>query len=164
MKKLSVALLVLGLAAIGFVNFSGWRVSAQNAPLANTTPVQPTQSIYYTIPFTATAAAGSAAVATIPAPAAGLYNYICYVGIEGSNNNTGAVLTNAVTTSSNFNSFALKFSQISANSNNYAWAMDMGDPSTGCVKSTASGTTTVFTSPTVANWAFSWTVTYFQAL
>lgn len=138
-------------------------LSAQNAPVANTTPVQSAQSLYFTTPATATAAAGSPAVLTLAAPPAGLYNYVCYLALEGSNNNTGAVLTNLVTTSANFNSFALKFSQISANSNNYTWQMDMGDPATGCAKSTSPATVTSFTSPTTTSWAYSWTGAYFVA-
>jgi hypothetical protein len=47
----------------------------------------------------------------IPAPAAGLYNYVCSLAYDLSNDTTGTVVTNVVTTSTNFGTFALKVSQ-----------------------------------------------------
>lgn len=152
-KAIHVLVLLVALATLAV---------AQNPPAANTTPVQATQALYYQIPISSTAASGATTL-TIPVPAPNLYNYVCHLAINGSNNNTGAVLTNAVTTQTNFNSFVLKFSQISANSNTYDWAMPMGTPSTGCAKSTSPGTATTFVSPSVTNWAFTWYATYFQA-
>lgn len=138
---------------------------AQFAPnSAPTTAVQLSQAFYPLTALTATTAAGSATTWTAPAPIdPTLYNYVCYLAISASNNNTGAVLTNVATTSTNFNAFALKFSQISANSNSYDWAMKMGEPGTGCAKSTSPGTATTFVSPTTANWAYTWIGTFFQA-
>ena len=40
---------------------------AQNSPQAGTTPVQPTQSLYYLTPISATAAVNTATTLTIPA-------------------------------------------------------------------------------------------------
>lgn len=154
-KQFWIMFIILGFAL-------GVGLRAQNPPAANTTPVQATQALYYTIPISSTAASGATTL-TIPAPAPNLYNYVCHLALNGSNNNTGAVLTNAVTTVTNFNSFVLKFSTISANSNTYDWSMNMGTPSAGCAKSTSPGTATTFVSPSVTNWAFTWYGSYFQA-
>lgn len=136
-------------------------VAQQNNPLSTANQIQLNQSIQYTTPVTATAAAGSPAVLTISA-VQGQYIYLCgTLSLTASNNNTGAVLTNLVTTSTNLNSFALKFSQISANSNSYDWSMPLGNPGTGCVKSTSPSTATTLTSPTTANWAYVWVGSFY---
>ena len=153
-KAVHVLILLVALASLAI---------AQNAPIANSTPVQPTLGLYYTVPISATAAVGSPAVLTFPTPPAGQYIYVCSLALEASNDNTGTVLTNVVTTSANFNSFALKFSAIATASLGYDWGMTMGSPSTGCAKSTLPGTVTSFTSPTSTHEAYVWIASYFIA-
>lgn len=140
--------------------------TAQFSPSGNpsTTPIQLYPGLYPLTPITATTAVGSATTLTLPAPInPTFYNYVCSLAISASNNNTGAVLTNVVTSATNFNSFALKFSAISANSNSYDWGMKIGDPATGCAKSTSPGTATTFVSPTSTNEAYTWIGSFFQA-
>lgn len=148
-------LTLLVLAVLGL----GAQVSNQPTTSVNISVVYPLTAI------SATAAANTQTTLTIPAPGAGLYNYVCSLGFNASNNNTGAVITNAVSTSTNFNAFAIKFSVLSTASNNYDLPyMTWGSPTTGCVKSTSPGTATTFVSPGAAtNFAFTWYATYYQA-
>lgn len=157
MKTLLLTLVLL------FGATSAW---AQQASPFPATPVQATPGFYSQIAISATAAVNNQTTLTIPAPTGGAYNYICYLGFNASQSVTGAELNNQVTTSTNFNSFALKFS-ISAHAvgnSDYDWAAHWGTPVGGCVKSAASGTATTFVSPTAAaQTAFTWYATYFQA-
>lgn len=117
------------------------------------------------IPISATAAAGSPAVLTIPAPPGGLSNYVCYLAYDLSVGAGGTATTNGVSTSTNFNSFAVKVSSAGTANTQSAVNVVIGaaSPATGCVKSTIPGTATTFTSPTTAATAFDWYATYFQA-
>lgn len=127
--------------------------------------IQHVQSYYALTPISATAAANAQTTLTIPAPPANLYNYVCTLSFNYSQTNTtGTALTNAVTTSTNFNSFALKMSAVAAINTNYDWSEIWGDPMTGCPKSTSPGTATTFVSPAAAtNGAFTWYAVYYQA-
>jgi hypothetical protein len=128
------------------------------------TIVQPMPAYYAQIPISATAAINTQTTLTIPAPAPNLYNYICFLGFNASQNGTSTAISNAVTTSTNFQSFALKFSLAATANLNYDWTQRWGAPSVGCVKSTAPGTATTFVSPAaVAQAAFTWYGTYYQA-
>ena len=116
------------------------------------------------IPISATAAVNTATTLTIPAPPGGQYNYICYLAWEGSNDNTATVVTNAVTTSTNFNAFALKFSVPSAASNDTGTQVVLSATSPGmCAKSASPGTATTFVSPSgMTHEAFTWMAIYWQ--
>lgn len=135
---------------------------AQTATLVQSTT--PASSIVL-IPASATAAAGSPAVLTIPAPAGSLYNYICYLAYDVSVGAGGTVTTNAVSTSTNFFSFAIKVSNPGTANTNSPINIAIGalSPTTGCAKSAAPGVATTFTSPTTAATAFDWYAIYFQA-
>lgn len=159
MKRIVMGLVLvlgLGLFAIG-QNVTPQAPASAPLPVIEYTP-------YVLTPISATAAVGSAAVLTIPAPATGLFNYVCYLKLEGSADATGAsVITNAVTTSTNFNSFAAKFSNANvANTDTGVLSLlDVSPP--GCAKSAASATSTTFTSPTSTHEAYAWYALYFQA-
>jgi hypothetical protein len=92
-KYLATLLMIIGLASL---------CVAQNAPLSGQTPVQATVGLYYVTPISATGSAAGATTLTIPAPPAGFYNYVCNITLNGSNDNTGAVLTNVTTSTTNF--------------------------------------------------------------
>lgn len=157
MKKIAL-FAVLALCAMGLIAYS------QNAPQYNATPVQATQALYFTTPISSTAAVNNQVTLTIPAPAAGLYNYVCTLSYHASQDGTATAQTNAVTTSTNFNSFALKYSLTATATINYDKSYVWGTPSSGCVKSTSAATATTFVSPAAgANIAFTWDATYFQA-
>ena len=138
---------------------------AQNAsPVPNTTPVQAVTAYYAMVPISATAAVNTQTTLTIPAPAPGLYNYVCFLGFNASQNGPSTAISNAVTTSTNFNAFALKFSLAATANLGYDWTQRWGAPSVGCAKSAAPGTATTFVSPAaVTNAAFTWYATYYQA-
>lgn len=129
--------------------------------VAGTTPA----SNIVVIPISATAAAGSPAVLTIPAPPGGLSNYVCYLAYDLSVGAGGTATTNGVSTSANFNGFAVKVSSAGTANTQSPVNVVIGaaSPATGCVKSTIPGTSTTFTSPTTAATAFDWYATYFQA-
>lgn len=138
--------------------------SAQNAQDATSTRVTPTVALYFTTPISATAAVNNQVTLTIPAPAAGLFNYVCSINYHASQDGTATAQTNAVTTSTNFNSFAIKYSLTATATINYDTQFVWGTPATGCVKSTLAATATTFVSPAAgANIAFTWNATYFQA-
>ena len=80
------------------------------SPIPSTTQVQAVPAFYATIPLSATAAANAQTTLTIPAPAPNQYNYVCTLQFSISQNATGSAITNAVTTSTNFNGYALKVS------------------------------------------------------
>ena len=139
-------------------------VHAQNTPQAGTNPVQATQSLYYTTAISATAAVNTATTLTIPAPAAGLYNYVCSLSFEVSNDNTGTAVSDVVSTNTNFGTFAVKFSQVAtASLDSYVSLISGLAPATGCVKSTSAATATTFVSPAnVAHATWTWYATYAQ--
>lgn len=139
-------------------------IAQNSASPTGSTTVQAGLPYYYVTPISATAAVNNQVTLTIPAPAAGLYNYICSLSYHASQDGTATAQTNAVTTSTNFNSFALKYSLTATATINYDKAWNWGTPATGCAKSTASATATTFVSPAAAaNLAFTWDATYFQA-
>jgi hypothetical protein len=117
------------------------------------------------IPISATAAAGSPAVLTIPAPPGGLSNYVCYLAYDLSVGAGATATTHGTSSSTNFNSFAYKVSSAGTANTQSAVNVVIGaaSPATGCVKSTVPGTATTFTSPTTAATAFDWYALYFQA-
>lgn len=128
--------------------------------------IQPGNNVFSTIPISATAGASTTATLTIPAPPPGLYNYICSLHFNASHDNSASTaLTNQVTTSTNFNSYAIKFSLNNVANLNYDWVeTGLPQPGSGCAKSTSPGTATTFVSPAgAANNQFAWTATYFQA-
>src|SRR5689334_8354005 len=157
LKYLGVALLTMALC--GLVG-----VRAQNFTPAGATSVQLTSPQYFTTPISATAAVNTQTTLTIPAPAAGLYNYVCTLAYELSSDGTGGALANLVSTSTNFNSFAVKFSVPATVGYDEVVPLFSGTPSTGCAKSAASGTATTFVSPASAtHTTFTWYATYYQA-
>lgn len=149
-----VAALVLTTAAV----LVG-QVSSQPA-----TPV--TIGIQYPLtPISATAAINTQTTLTIPAPPAGYYNYVCTLRFNASQSGTGAANNLQVTTSTNFNSYAIKWSIAAvAVQATYDWVESWGIANAGCAKSASPGTATTFVSPAaIAQTAFTWTATYYQA-
>lgn len=140
-------------------------VYAQQISPIPATAVQATLPFYALTAITATAAINTQTTLTIPAPTSGSYNYVCSLGFNVAHSSTGAQLALAVTSSTNFNSFAHKFTVLAvASSAGYDWFEQWGTPAGGCVKSTSPGTATTFVSPTAAaQSAFTWYATYFQA-
>lgn len=160
MKKFIILLALVAFGSCGLIG--------QNIPPATAIQVQMNQSGYFAFPISATSTAvNTQAILTIPAPVSGLYNYVCYLAFNTSDDASGATvaITNGVTTSTNFNSFALKFSMPAANNQNYDWSMVWGSPvGGGCSKSASPGTATVFTSPAInAHAMYTWYATYYQA-
>lgn len=158
MRKYLVPILVGLVAAAGY--------TVVDAQLSNqpTTTVVVAANPYPLVPISNTAAVNTQVTLTIPAPPAGMYNYICSLHAEASTDGTGTTtFQNAVTTSTNFNSFALKVSTGAAKTDTQV-TENWGIANVGCVKSTSPGTATTFVSPAgVANAAWSWDATYFQA-
>ena len=155
----------LTLVAVSLV-FCAEVFAQANVPLSTATQVQAGPAINYQIAISATAAVNTQTTLTIPAPAAGQFNYICSLGFNASQSGTGAILNNQVTTSTNFNSFALKFSilAVASQANYDAPSLIWGTPATGCAKSTLAGTATTFVSPAAAaQTAFTFYATYYQA-
>jgi hypothetical protein len=141
-------------------------IHAQNpSGIAGSVPTQAGSPAYSLTAISSTAAVNNQVTLTIPAPtASGYYNYICYLGYNASQDGTATAQTNAVTTSTNFNAFALKYSLTATATINYARDFYWGNPATGCVKSAAPTTSTTFVSPAAgANIAFTWQATYYQA-
>jgi len=119
----------------------------------------------YLIPISATGASNAQVTLTIPAPPAGMYNYVCKVDLQMSNDNVGTgALTNVTWTATNFPMSTIwKASAAGTARTNYDHASDYGNPTTGCAKSTAPGTTTTIVSPSaVANDQFTISAMYFQ--
>jgi hypothetical protein len=118
------------------------------------------------MPISATAGAAATTTLTIPAPPSGMYNYVCYLAYEVGNNNTGAVVTNVVSTSTNFNAFAVKTSMVATNSADSGVQVVFNlSPATGCAKSAAPSTATTFVGPVGATGAaWTWYATYYQGL
>ena len=118
------------------------------------------------VPISATAAINTQTTLTIPAPPGGLYNYVCWLAFEVGQNATGTVYTNAVSTSTNFNAFAVKVSQpATVNIDSGVNVVLAGmTPATGCAKSTTPGIVTTFVGPVAnANATWTWYATYYQA-
>jgi hypothetical protein len=159
MKKIFlVVIIALGLAA-GYSIHTFAQVSTQP-----TTPIL--IAVQYPLAsVSATAAINTQTTLTIPAPPAGFYNYVCSLHFNASQSSTGAANALQVTTSTNFNSYAIKFSiNAVATQATYDWTEFWGIANTGCPKSTAPGTATTFVSPAaIAQTAFTWTATYYQA-
>jgi hypothetical protein len=161
MKKLLISLsLLLALAFVPVAAFS------QAVP-PGTIQVQLQQAAYPLIPISATAAVNNATALTIPAPSNSSYsNYICFLGFELGNDGTGAAITNQVSTSTNFNSFAVKVSNVgTANTDTGVQTLiPFSGSATGCVKSQVAGTATSFTAPASSTHiAWTWYASYFQA-
>lgn len=160
MKRLflvcSLAAALMGIAAPGFAQTIG----STGVPA---TPVT-IQTQYPLVPISATSAVNVQTTLTIPAPPQGWYNYICTLHFNASQNATATVQTNAVTTSTNFGGYAIKYSLAATANINYDWLENWIVPTVGCAKSTAPGTATTFVSPAAAaQLAFTWTGTYYQA-
>ena len=160
-KRLALAVvLVLLIAPLVRAQFS--QVGLPTIPQVTAAP-----SLYSLIPISATAAASTQTTLTIPAPqVAGQYNYICTLHFNASHDNTATTAaTNSVTTSTNFNSYAIKFSLNNVANQNTDWIDNYVDaPGGGCAKSNAPNTATTFLSPAgAANMQFTWTASYYQA-
>lgn len=157
LKVLPLIALVLALCAVG--------AQAQNITPNGQTLVQPSQAQYFVTPISATAAINTQTTLTIPAPPAGNYNYLCYLSFSVVQDGTSTANVLAVTTSTNFNSFALKYSLAATADAVLTKDFNWGGPATGgCAKSAASGTATTFVSPAgAANTTYTWYATYYQA-
>lgn len=130
---------------------------------SNAAPVTITTQ-YALVPISSTTAVNNQTTLTIPAPPPGFYNYVCTLHFNASQNGTGTAAVNAVTTSTNFNAWALKFSLAATASANYDWFETWWVANVGCAKSASPGTATTFVSPAAAtNTAFTWSATYYQA-
>lgn len=118
------------------------------------------------IPISATAAVNTQTTLTIPAPGGGLYNYVCSLAYQVSTDTTGGANTNVVTTSTNFNGFAVKFSNPTGVNidSGVQVVLNSHGPTDGCSKSASPGTATTFVSPaSMTHQAWTWMATYFQA-
>lgn len=135
---------------------------------ATPTPVQFTTPAVgiVPIPISATAAVNTQTTLTIPAPPGGMSNYVCYLAYQASADATGGAITNAVTTSTNFNSFAVKFSQpagVNLDSGVQPVINSLGAVG-GCPKSMIPGTATTFVSTaSLTHETWTWYAVYFQA-
>lgn len=162
MKKWFLALVIAALLPWATVLAQISQVTGITWPLTQSAP-----GLYTLIPISATAAASTQTTLTIPAPAqAGYYNYICSLHFNASHDGTATTaLSNGVTTSTNFNSYAIKVSLNNVANQNTDWVENWGStPGGGCLKSNSPGAATTFVSPTgTANMQFTWTATYFQA-
>lgn len=149
-------LLILGIAA---------PVLAQNPSPNGVTPVQPGQGAFSLTPISSTAAVNTATTLTIPA-SAGLYGYVCDLKYQVNNDNTATAVTNVVSTSTNFNSFAVKFSAPATASIDSGTVQALGPftPSGGCIRGTIAGTAITFVSPaSVTHSAWTWYASYYYA-
>lgn len=118
------------------------------------------------VPISATAAVNAQTTLTIPAPAGGLSNYVCYLAYQVNQDATGTVYTNAVSTSTNFNSFAVKFSQLATVNidSGVQVVLNSLGATAGCPKSIIPGTATTFVGPSAnLHAAWTWYAVYFQA-
>jgi len=142
-------------------------VLAQGNPAPNgTTTAQAVTALYGLTAISATATGGTVTTLTIPAPTtSGFYNYICYLALNASEDNVTptVALTNVVTSSTNFNSQALKFSKVAGLNTTYDWNAPWGSPGLGCAKSASPTTATTFVSPSTADTHYTWYATYYQA-
>lgn len=121
-------------------------------------------SAYPITPIAATGGSGAATTLTIPAPTqSGFYNYVCYLAMEGGNDTTATVVTNATGSSTNFNGWANKTSTPSAASNDTGVLTYFNLSPPGCAKSQSPTTATTFVSPNSTHEQYTWYATYFQA-
>lgn len=158
MKRLLLTLALL----LGFV----LGANAQSPSPVPAVMAQGVQAYYGLQNAVATNAVNTQTTLTIAAPPPGLYNYICSLNYNYTQSaTTGTAQTNAVTTSTNFNSFALKYSAVQAINTTYEKTFKFGTPAGGgCARSTSPATATTFVSPVAATQgAMTWYVTYFQA-
>lgn len=159
MKNLMFSfLLILSLAFSGFAQ--------QSAGVPGATPVQLATPYFALVPISATAAVNTQTTLTIPAPPQGIYNYVCDLKFQLSNDNTGTAVSNVVSTSTNFNSFAVKVSQPATASVDTGALVALGpyNPAAGCIKSAQAGTATTFVSPSgVSHSTWTWYASYYQA-
>lgn len=166
MKSFKAVFATLALVLVGSLVASrivhGQAAQTQNATL---TQVQPAGASVATTPIAATTAVNNQTTLTIPAPTvAGYYNYVCSLDFDASNDSTGTASSNATITSTNFNSWAFKYSAVATASTGYDKAFIWGNPTGGCVKSVSPGTATTFVSPSAqTHTAFTLSATYYQA-
>lgn len=153
----------LALVALSLVALLAIPLFAQNATQVSLVP--PSSQLITVVPISATAAVNTATTLTIPAPVGGMSNYVCALSYVITQDATSSAVTNAVTTSTNFNSFALKASlPATANLSSGVVTLFNTSPAAGCVKSTVPGTATTFVSPaSLTNTAWTWHALYFQA-
>src|SRR5436190_7324087 len=107
MRRVNLLVLSIVLATAAIFVAVGASLDAQQN--SSGSPVQITTQ-YALVPISATAAVNVQTTLTIPAPPPGFYNYVCSLHFNASQNGTGTAAVNAVTTSTNFNAWALKFS------------------------------------------------------
>lgn len=159
MKKV----LALVLTVLALVLSVGTASAQTNLQQTGTTLVQSVPPINYQIPISATAAVNAQTTLTIPAPPPNQFIYVCMLQMNTSMDATGAAVSNLVTTSTNFNNFAMKFSAIAGIGVNYDGPQfGFGSPATGCAKSTLAGTATTFVSPAASTHAaFTWYAAYY---
>ena len=139
-------------------------VYAQNITPNGQTPIQASQSQYFQTPISATGAVNAQTRLTIPAPAAGMYNYVCVLSFTITQDGTATAVNNVVTTSTNFNAFAFEASSEDVAQKVFQDTIIFGTPATGCAKSAAPGVTTTFVGPTaITNAGQSWKAGYYQA-
>lgn len=151
---------------LSFIAVYGTMVFGQQySGLPNSTLVQAATPYYSLIPISATAAVGTQTLLTIPAPQIGYYNYVCDLKYEVSSDGTGAVISDGVTTSGNFNSFAIKFSQVITASIDSGVQTVLGpyNPGIGCMKSAQAGVATTFAGLSSGHGAFTYYASYYQA-
>ena len=163
MKKTTILAAVFAAAAVAILG------AQQIIGDPSKSQAQLAQPTIYMIPISATNAVNNQTTLTIPAPSPGLYNYICKLDYNASQNGTATAQTNAVITSTNFGSLTTlwgwKYSLTATATINYDRTWDFGTPATGCAKSIASGTATTFVSPAAgANIAFTLSGAYYQGL
>lgn len=140
-------------------------ITAQNfSGVANSVPTQAATPFYSAIPTSATAAVNNQTTLTITAPTNGQYIYVCYLALEVSQDGTASAITNGTTSTTNFNSFATKFSMPATVNTDQLMTFFQATPGAGCVKSAQSNTATTFVSPSAsAHAAFTWYATYYVA-
>jgi hypothetical protein len=156
MKRYSALILLLLVVSAAFV--------FAQAPDPAATRVQSTAALHALTPISTTVAVNNQATLTIPAPAAGQYNYICKLVFRVSQDGTATAANNVVTTSTNFNFFAFTVSAEDVAQKESEARMDFGNPATGCAKSTSPGTATTFVGPSaITNAGQYWGAAYFQA-
>lgn len=138
--------------------------------MAQVGPVQPGQtavqagpSLSSLTPVSATAAVNTQTTVTIQAPPNGMYVYVCKLAYQVNNDNTATAVSNVVSTSTNFNSFATKFSSpATASVDSGVVTLLDGAPATGCTRAVSPSTSVTFVSPAgLTHSAWTWYVTYF---
>lgn len=156
---------LMALAAVFVLALSAPAFAQNPSGVAGSVPTQLGSPAYTLTVLTATAAVNNQVTLTIPAPTqSGYYNYVCSLFYHASQDGTATAQTNAVTTSTNFNAFAIKYSLTATATINYHQDFWWGQPGAGCVKSAAPTTATTFVSPAAAaNLAFTWGAAYYQA-